>query len=911
VQQLVAGSTLGHYKILRRLGRGGMGVVYAAEDQKLGRTVALKVLLDATETDPASIERFWREARAASLLNHPGICTVHELNESGDQPFIVMELMEGQSLDRLYGRRVMPYPKLLEFGTQVADALDAAHRKGILHRDIKPSNLFLSPSGQAKILDFGLAQVEPNYGDKDTGGHDAETVAEVIPTPLLTSPGTTVGTVAYMSPEQARGEPLDARSDVFSLAVVLYELASGQHPFSGPTPAVTFDRILNAPPTPPAATDHELPLELQEVLLEAMEKQRELRCQSAGQLRASLKRLQRRSSDSRHVATAATSVATPIARRPAPRFRPGWIILIALLAAAAVAGWQLWPRVKPFASISVAQITNTGTLDKIALSRDGKFLAEVKNEGGQRTVWVRNIVTNTDTEILSAFPGDYLGLTFSPDTNYLYFTRGTPDNSFIARIYTMPLFGGTPRQLVFDVDSAPSLSPDGNQFVYLRWTPDRKDQYSEIHLADKDGNHDQVVYRSSAKTEAPEWSPDGKRIAWIEATGPATEVVSILDLASKKVRTITPPKGVTLDRRDQGSSDLAWLPDGKHLLALYSTPHADREQIGILGVAPDAFRNIDAFRSVTNDVNAYSQLAVSADGKLLATVLTNVDSTLGYYKRDGGEMIASTPLHISPTGFAWEDEDRLLLIARNLGIYQLERATGALEPMYTGDLRIGRFVAGCRDGHILFTAIPGNEEEPRLFRMNADGGEMKQLTTTGNVRAPFCAPDSQRAYFTLRDSTDSLLVSLWSVPLLEGPPRKELEAHAFGSFLLDRERKLAALVTVNDHRETVNVMDLGSHAIVHRMPLEVSYAEGGSPVFFPDGKALVEGALAGDENKLGNTLRYEPLDGSPPHFLIDPTHHTIVDFSWSPSGNKLGVLQLRKSPDVVLIKDASLVGLHP
>ena len=889
-----------------------MGVVYAAEDQKLGRTVALKVLLDATQTDPGAIERFWREARTASSLNHPGICTVHELNESGDQPFIVMELLQGQSLDKTYGRRVMPYPRLLEFGAQVADALDAAHRKGILHRDIKPSNLFLSESGHAKILDFGLAKLEANHGNADNAGADSETVAEAVPNQLLTSPGSTVGTIAYMSPEQARGEPLDARSDVFSLGVVLYELATGQHPFAGATTALTFDRILNVSPAPPTAPNSELSVELEELLIETLEKEKELRCQSAAQLRASLRRLQRgssgstaRSSGSVRTGSGNVRASSPqirwsarSSRGPARNSRLGWIVLVGLLvaiAAAGLAGWQLWPHPKPFSSISVGQITNNGTLDKIALSRDGKFLAEVKNESGQRTVWVRNIVTNTDTQILSPFGGDYLGVSFSPDGNYLYFTRGTPDNSFVARIYTMPLFGGTPRQLVFDVDSSPSLAPDGNQFVFLRWTPDRKDQYSEIHVADKDGSHDHVLYRSPAKAEAPEWSPDGNRIAWIEATGYTTAEVKIIDLQSKAVRTIAQPNEVILDRKDTGYSNLAWLPDGKHLLVLYAKPHADREQIGILGLAGDAFR------TVTNDVNAYSQLALSADGSILATVLTDVDSTLGYYRRDGGEMIASTPLHISPTAFAWADEDHLSLVAHNLGVYQLERATGTVQPLYTGDLTIGRYIAGCPDGHVLFTAIPENQDEPRLFRMSADGGELKQLTTTGTVRAPWCASDSQKAWFSLRDRTDSLLVSLWSVPLLEGAPKKELEASAFGSFLLDRAGKQAALVMVKDFHETVEVMNLGSHTIVHRMPLDVTSAEGGSPSFFPDGTALVEAAVA----KTGNTLRYEPLDGSPAHFFIDPTHNTIVDFAWSPSGDKLGVLQLRKSSDVVLIRDTS------
>ena len=275
-----------------------MGVVYEAEDQKLGRSVAIKLLPEATRQDPVALERFWREARTASSLNHAGICTIHELNESGDQPFIVMELLEGQSLDKIYNRRPMPYPKLLDFGVQAADALDAAHRKGVLHRDIKPGNIFLSPSGQVKILDFGLAKLEEGYvaPSNARGDNPNATQAEPFPHDLLTSPGAAVGTIAYMSPEQARGEPLDARSDVFSLGVVLYELATGQHPFTGPTTAVTFDRILNYAPTAPISLNPELPAELQETLNKTLEKDRELRCQAAAELRGDLKRLQRKSS---------------------------------------------------------------------------------------------------------------------------------------------------------------------------------------------------------------------------------------------------------------------------------------------------------------------------------------------------------------------------------------------------------------------------------------------------------------------------------------------------------------------------------------------------------------------------------------------------------------------------------------
>ena len=812
-----------------------------------------------------------------------------------------MELLEGQSLEKLAYRRTMPCKKLLDIGAQVADALAAAHRKGILHRDIKPANIFVSSSGQAKILDFGIAKFEDTQSNLvSTRGNDGDLVAGIFPQQLLTSPGSTLGTIAYMSPEQVRGETLDARSDVFSLGVVLYELATGQHPFIGATTAVTFDRILNSAPTAPRSVNPELPLEFERVLKEVLEKDREIRCQSAAQLRVDLQRLQ--SEDHAGISSLPDpGVQVEVSSLPEKKSRilPAAMIVLLVVVTAALFGWRLWPRAVPFSSMSVSQITNTGNLERVAVSGDGKFLAEVKNDAGKRTVWIRNVATNTDTQILSAFPSQYLGLTFSPDTNYLYFTRETPDNGLVSRIYTMPVFGGTPRQIVLDVDSAPSLSPDGRRFVYLRWTPDRKDQYSEIHIADKDGGNDQLLYTSIDKVEAPAWSPRGNEIAWIEVTGPIGAVVKILDGASKRVRTLDQPTGAAFDRNDQGYSNLAWLADGRHLLLLYSKPHSDREQIGILDTAGNGFHTL------TNDVNAYSQLAVTADGKALATVLTNVDSSLAYYEGEGGKMISSTPLRITPNSLAWADEDHLFVVTRGIGISQLERTTGSVQPIDTGDLDIGRYISACKDGHILFVAIPTNAEGPRLYRMNGDGSELTQLTSTGNVRAPFCAPDSQKAYFIIRDEADALLVALWSVPLAGGAPRKELEARTFSNLLLTRDAKFAGLVVVHNLADTLEVEDLSSRRVVHRLPLDLTYSEGAPPLFSPDGKAIVEGAISGG----GNTLRYEPIDGSPAHFMIEPTHNTITDFAWSPSGSKLGVLQLRKSSDVVLITD--LAGKKP
>lgn len=260
-----------------------MGVVFEAEDLKLGRHVALKMLAGSS-ADPVGLERFWREARTASALNHPGICTLYEINDSEMQPFLVMEMLEGDSLDRLYRGQAMPMGKLIELGVQVADALDTAHRKGILHRDIKPGNIFLTVNGQAKILDFGLARFESTAEESEAATRARH---------MLTTPGSALGTIAYMSPEQARGEMLDVRSDIFSLGVVLYEMGTGRHPFEGTTTAVVFDKLLNYHPTAPLSLNDQMSAEFEVILNKALEKDRDLRYQSAADVRADLKRLQR------------------------------------------------------------------------------------------------------------------------------------------------------------------------------------------------------------------------------------------------------------------------------------------------------------------------------------------------------------------------------------------------------------------------------------------------------------------------------------------------------------------------------------------------------------------------------------------------------------------------------------------
>jgi len=908
-------SVVSHYRLLSPLGEGGMGVVYLAEDVTLTRRAALKFLPEKNHTESATLERFLREARAASALNHPNICTIYEFGEHNGRSFLAMELLEGASLDRRLTNQPMPLDRLLDLGIQVADALDAAHRKGIVHRDIKPANLFLTNSGQVKVLDFGLAKLtEVGFPGVTIGASPSDATAANS----LTHAGSAVGTVAYMSPEQARGEKLDARTDLFSLGVVLYQLSTGQHPFQGTTTAVIFDKILNHAPVGALELNANLPAEFARILNKALDKDPDLRYQSAADFRADLKRLRRETTSDRALAPAASGSGSGSGAVPAsatisgPASSPGssgavssaevvpakasgrgkmlaiGAAAVVVLATVALAVWYFMPRTHPFSNVTLRQITQGGDSYRLAMSPDGRTLAEVKIDKGQQSLWIRNIPTNAETQILPPSGADFVGLAFSGDGNNLYFSRTTEESFYIRTLYVVPVFGGTPRALIRDVDSAPSFSPDGERFVYLRQTPELKDHFTEMHVVNKDLSGDEIVSQGANSATGPLWSPDGKKIAWGELANARDTSTVIYDISSKQTRRLPPPG--ELEFRQW----FAWMPDSSGVVTTYATPQSDLVQIGLLDLSSGRLR------AITNDLNTYSEIGISADGHSFATVSSTVESELSFYKADGGTAVSTAKLRVSPNALVWQDANHIAFIGHGrIDLY--DRSAQTLATLDTGNLIVGNYIAACPNGQLLFTAVPKGIDHPQVFRMNADGSGLTSLTKDGVVRAPYCI-NGDTVDYTVHAGTSG---SGWSVPLAGGTPHQLFAASGDGAAVFSRDGTVAVSrhpgENVHDERILAEIHDLSHPDSQGKVFIMDARWPITAPRISPDGKSLVYAIV---EKGLWS-LFSQPLDAlaGPGRALTEPLPVPIASFSWSPDGSQLVILREQFTANVVLITD--------
>ena len=903
------GQTISHYRIIEKLGHGGMGVVYKAEDTELGRFVALKFLPDDLAQDPQALERFRREARAASALNHPNICTIYEIGKHNGQSFIAMEFLDGQTLKHQIGNRPLETETLFSLAIEIADALDAAHSAGIVHRDIKPANIFITKREHAKILDFGLAKVTPLVSSASENA-PANTQTLTVDEQHLTSPGATLGTVAYMSPEQVRAKELDARTDLFSFGAVLYEMATGSMPFRGDTSGVVLDSILNRPPTPAVRLNPEVPAELERIINKALEKDRNLRYQGAAEMRADLQRLKRDADSSRQVpvsaetATAA-SAATQFAHTTsssavvAAAKQHKWgvagavIATLIILSAAGIGVYSVFhrPAAMPFQNFTITQITNSGKSGATAISPDGKYLLSAVDDNGGQSLWLRNIATNSDTQVIAAADAFYFSLTFSPDGNYIYFLKAAGGRLDLMRA---PVLGGLPQMIVRDDDSGATFSPDGKRMAFVRANDPEMGQFS-VFTANTDGTDEVIVANGHGPASffpLVAWSPDGNQIALvIPGPGQARLSIQLHDLVSSKVRTLARFNDLQLN-------SIVWLPDRRGLLATYQKGFlfVARSQIGFVSNPGGQFHTI------TKDTNDYQTITLSADGKTLATAQQKRTQTLYLVPATG---FAGNPPNPAPAQskdaamFGWASNGDLYFGDASNLLRMSADGSNKTTLLSDSSAQVIR-PRGCPDGrYIVFVWANHAGKKLNIWRVDTDGSHPKQLTDGTTDVGPVCSQDGKWVYYVKFDTLQILQVAIdGGTP--EVVPGTAFSGGLFASPVLGVSpdgKLLVSRANSNDPKTPGKIalvpLDAGPKPQVHF--LDPDPRIDGFPQFTPDGKAVVY--------PVRDNLWLHPLDNSPGRQITNFPAGAIQTFQFSFDGKTLGVMRTHVESDIVLLHD--------
>jgi len=935
-RRLQAGTKLGRYEVRSKLGEGGMGEVYLADDSQLGRSIALKILPAEVARDQQRLHRFLQEARAASALSHPNVAHIYEIGEAGGVHFIAMEFVEGEPLDKKIDGRALPVTELIDIAIQIADALDEAHARGITHRDIKSANIMVNARGRVKVLDFGLAKVTTANGVND------RTSNSELATRVKTSPGVVMGTVNYMSPEQSLGREVDHRTDIFSLGVVLYEMATGRLPFVADTPNETIDRITHAQPEAIARLNYDVPAELEVIVKKALRKDRNERYQTVHDLLVDLRELKRdlelaagiersmpppaKSSTEFLASTSidATSAATII--QPASqtasippayptssaeyivsgikqnKFLIGIIVGSAVLLGLVVVGAAALliyrysgPAEKTARTNSgrpnmkITRLTVNGKTENAAISPDGKTVVYVLRDGGQRSLWIRQVATNSNIQIVPPSEMILGRETFSPDGNYIYYPGFDKDNVQGA-LFQVPALGGVPRKILSNIASTITFSPDGSRIAFIR-NDNAATGEDQLIVANADGsNQSKLASRKGDRFFASSglsWSPDGKLIACpagAYAGGFHLTVVTV-DVTSGEQKEITAKKFIDVGR-------VSWLSDGSGVMVNAMEMSANQSQIWLVPYPTGEAQKI------SNDLNDYGGTSLTADSRSLVTVQFDITSNIWIAPANDltkGKQITSAKTE-GDHGVTWTPDGRIVytsLAGGNPDLW-IMNADGTNQKQLTSDPAQDDSPLVSPDGHyIVFDSMRG--ALPSIWRMDVDGSNVKQLTDKEDYLLAITKDGKSIIFISWRTTK----LSLWRASI-DGGEAVEISKLFITNGALSPDGKfLACRYREEDPNSPNKLIILPVEGGSPTKTFDLLPSSFGTPEWSADGKSVTL-----PDNRTGTVNLWNlPLDGSPMKQLTDLKSETLFSRELSMDGKSMALSRGTVTSDVILISN--------
>jgi serine/threonine protein kinase/Tol biopolymer transport system component len=906
---LLAGTKLGRYIIRSLIGAGGMGEVYLADDTLLRRPIAIKLLIGDYSLNEERLHRFEREAYAASSLNHPNIVTIYEIGSDAEHHFIATEYVDGESLrEHAYRKRIEPR-EIVDIAIQVASALTAAHETGIIHRDIKPENIMLRRDGYVKVLDFGLAKLSEEGWSNDSS---AEAATQLM---VKTEPGRVMGTIEYMSPEQARGRDVDQRADIFSLGIVLYELVTGSKPFIGETKSDTLAAVLTASVVPMSERRPDVPVELNRIVTKCLLKDRNERYQSARDLLVDLKALRRELdfADKLGLTVSTAGTGTPTSQlqvaattqstlsHPStiselfiqevkihPRRSFAFFAVVGLaIVAAGIGVYKLIQSIRrpnAFQNMRVAKLTTSGDVSQpaLAVSPDGNYVVYSVNEAGEETLWVLHVPTSRPIAIIPASTVHYTGLTFSPDGSYVYYA--VDETRQQSTINQVSVFGGPHRKLINDAMGPVSFSPDGTRFVFRR-----NSHNSQLITAKADGSDEQVISTRPDRELwlTPVWSPTDKQtiVAGVLSGGGNKSRLTAVSVQDGKEKLLGNDSWLNL-------TALTWLPDGTGLVFTARDVETKLAQLWSIDY-PDG----NALR-ITNDVTSYVGVSITRDGKTLFTIQLSRATNLWVAPNGDADLAKKITFEVGKdeglSGLAYTPDGKLVYTVRLVADPDLwmSDADGSNSEQLTANAGRNFYPSVTSDGrYIVF--ISDRNGRNQLWRIDVDGRNPRQLTDVEGIGGRFSvSPTDSSIYYpvvankistiwrmSIDGGTPQQITKVNSARPLISPDGKVLECD-YGDLGDNGARQIATL-TVNG--ESLKLYDLPN---VSKSNL-VQWNSDGTALVYRETRDRVD------------NLWSQKLDGSPATQLTQFKSDKIFSFGWSERRKEFAFARGRDGADVV------------